>query len=79
MADKVMCEVSFTTGGQIYGRGKMFDADDPIVKRYPSMFSTETRTAATVPGPVTSPPPAAPTAKRATKRATKRASSSKDD
>ena len=69
MADKVRCEVSFTTGGQIYGQGKEFDADDPIVKRYPSMFSDQVRTTATVPGEVTSPPPPA---KKATKRAAKR-------
>ena len=70
MADKVRCEVSFTTNGQMYGQGREFDADDPIVLRYPSMFSTTVRTTATVPGEVTSPP--APTAKKATKRAAKR-------
>jgi len=76
MADTIRCEVGFTTGGRTYPVGQEFDVDDPIVKRYPSMFSTEVRTAATVPGEVTAPPPPV---KKATKRAAKRASARKDD
>jgi len=71
MGEIVTCTTSFTTGGMMYGQGREFDADDPIVKRYPGMFTDVVRTTATVPGEVASPPPAEPV-KKATKRAAKR-------
>lgn len=78
MADTVRCETSFTTNGQMYAQGREFDADDPIVLRYPAMFETPAvRTAATVPGEVTSPP--APVKKATAKKATKRATKRSDD
>lgn len=54
MADKAKVEVSFRAGN-FYPRGMELDADDPIVKKYPSMFKAAVRTTAAVPGDVVDP------------------------
>jgi len=57
MADKATVEVSFRAD-KFYPRGMELDADDPIVKKYPGMFTKAAgavRTTAAVPGPVVDP------------------------
>lgn len=57
MADKATVEVSFRAG-KFYPRGLELDADDPIVSKYPGMFSKSAgavRTTAAVPGDVVDP------------------------
>lgn len=62
MADKVQATISFRAGRVFVPAGTWFDPDDPVVRNYPTLFTTTAadtpvRTTATVSGQVAAPPP----------------------
>jgi len=52
---KTRVKVSFRFGSKFYQIGSEVNADDPIVAKYPSMFTDAARTTATTPPPVNPP------------------------